>query len=65
MNQHKEDLKQKIIEKKGIIFICGNNNTMVKGAEEVLGKILGDESGLKDLVKEERYKKEVWYDALV
>jgi sulfite reductase alpha subunit-like flavoprotein len=38
---------------------------MVKGVEDVLKEILGEEFGLKRLTEQNRYKKEVWLTAQV
>lgn len=65
MKDNSSDLEYKIEVQKATVYICGNGLTMVKGAEDVLKEILGEEDGLKKLAQENRYKKEVWMGAQV
>jgi len=65
MSANISDLEYKFQVRKGIIYICGNGQTMVKGAEEVLIDVIGKNKTFKDFIDEGRYKKEVWTGALV
>jgi sulfite reductase alpha subunit-like flavoprotein len=65
MKDNEDDLEYKLEVKKAIVYIWGNGLTMVKGVEDVLKEILGEEFGLKRLTEQNRYKKEVWLTAQV
>lgn len=63
MAEHLKDLEHKLKEQQGLIYCCGNGHTMVKEVELLINECMKNESYLKDLVKENRYKKEVWVQA--
>ena len=63
MADHLKDLEHKLKEQHGLIYCCGNGHTMVKDVELLINEFMKNDSYLKDLAKENRYKKEVWVQA--
>lgn len=60
MTENLTDIGHKLKTQNGLIYICGNGHTMVKEAELVINECMKDDGHLKELVKQDRYKKEVW-----
>lgn len=58
LSQHREQIKQVLVEQNGQFFVCGAT-TMGRAVEALLKETLTEEV-FKNIQKEKRYKVELW-----